>query len=197
MSDCGPKWFRLPTNGTNLCQNVLKNYLQKSQICSIWCQSDPLWSQTYHPWSETPTTRSPPVTNLKISSIVPGHAYPNTTMALWWSNTSVIQEAFRCVITKYRQEWSALPSLTQCRLLTVVNDLNIFIISNTVFFYCCSSFVCIRTLGNFFSCVSLRWRQLRCSGMSVLGPNSDRFGQWTKKYKNRRYIFISALCFHN
>ena len=30
-------------------QNVLKS-LKKSQICPIWGQSDPLWSQTYHPW---------------------------------------------------------------------------------------------------------------------------------------------------
>ena len=29
--------------------NVLKSDLKKSRICPIWGQSDPLWSQTYHP----------------------------------------------------------------------------------------------------------------------------------------------------
>ena len=36
-----------------LRQNVLKSDLKKSQICPIWgVHSDPLWSQTYHPWTE-------------------------------------------------------------------------------------------------------------------------------------------------
>ena len=29
---------------------ALKSDLKKSRICPIWGQSDPLWSQTYHPW---------------------------------------------------------------------------------------------------------------------------------------------------
>ena len=31
-------------------QNVLKSNLKRSLICPICGQSDPLWSQTYHPW---------------------------------------------------------------------------------------------------------------------------------------------------
>ena len=31
--------------------NALKSDLEKPRICPIWGQSDPLWSQTYHPWS--------------------------------------------------------------------------------------------------------------------------------------------------
>ena len=30
--------------------NALKSDLKKTRICPIWGQSDPLWSQTYHPW---------------------------------------------------------------------------------------------------------------------------------------------------
>ena len=30
--------------------NALKSDLKKPRICPIWAQSDPLWSQTYHPW---------------------------------------------------------------------------------------------------------------------------------------------------
>ena len=29
---------------------ALKSDLKKPRICPIWGQSDPLWSQTYHPW---------------------------------------------------------------------------------------------------------------------------------------------------
>ena len=29
---------------------ALKSDLKKPRICLIWGQSDPLWSQTYHPW---------------------------------------------------------------------------------------------------------------------------------------------------
>ena len=32
--------------------NALKSDLRKPRICPIWGQSDPLWSQTYHPWVE-------------------------------------------------------------------------------------------------------------------------------------------------
>ena len=59
-----PKWVRLAPNGTNpgLFQIrfqriwrrapiiLLKSDLKKPRICLIWGQSDPLWSQTYHPW---------------------------------------------------------------------------------------------------------------------------------------------------
>ena len=34
-----------------LAPNALKSDPKKPQICPIWGQSDPLWSQTYHPWS--------------------------------------------------------------------------------------------------------------------------------------------------
>ena len=63
MVGLAPKWVRLAPNGTNpgLFQirlqciwrgapNALKSDLKKPRICSIWGQSDPLWSQTYHPW---------------------------------------------------------------------------------------------------------------------------------------------------
>ena len=30
--------------------NALKSDMKKPRICPIWGQSDPLWSQTYHPW---------------------------------------------------------------------------------------------------------------------------------------------------
>ena len=32
--------------------NALKSDLKKPRICPIWGQSDPIWSQTYHPWGE-------------------------------------------------------------------------------------------------------------------------------------------------
>ena len=34
--------------------NALKSDLKKPRICPIWGQSDPLWSQTYHPWLAMP-----------------------------------------------------------------------------------------------------------------------------------------------
>ena len=35
-------------------QNLLESDLKKSQICPIWGQSDPLWSQTWYDWSVVP-----------------------------------------------------------------------------------------------------------------------------------------------
>ena len=49
----------LPTNLSALTQtetNILKSDLKKSRICPIWGQSDPLWSQAYHPWSVSELT---------------------------------------------------------------------------------------------------------------------------------------------
>ena len=50
-----PKWDRLSPNGTNpglfQIRFALKSDLKKPRICPIWGQSDPLWSQTYHPWN--------------------------------------------------------------------------------------------------------------------------------------------------
>ena len=70
MVGLAPKWVRLAPNGTNpgLFQirfqciwrpapNALKSDLIKSRICPIWGQSDPLWSQTYHPWVPAVFTR--------------------------------------------------------------------------------------------------------------------------------------------
>ena len=57
VSDLGGKWVKLDRNGTNpvlfmisISHDVLKSNLKKSRICPIWGQSDPIWSQTYHPW---------------------------------------------------------------------------------------------------------------------------------------------------
>ena len=51
MVGLAPKWVRLAPNGTNPgAPNALKSDLKKPRICPIWSQSDPLWSQTYHPW---------------------------------------------------------------------------------------------------------------------------------------------------
>ena len=33
--------------------NALKSDPKKPRICPIWGKSDPLWSQTYHPYSYT------------------------------------------------------------------------------------------------------------------------------------------------
>ena len=41
VGQIGPKWEGVP--------NALKSDLKKPQICPICGQSDPLWSQTYHP----------------------------------------------------------------------------------------------------------------------------------------------------
>ena len=63
MWGLSPKWARIIPNGTHpglfqirfqyilaqRRQNVLKSDLKKSRICPIWGQSDPFWSQTYHP----------------------------------------------------------------------------------------------------------------------------------------------------
>ena len=62
MVGLAPNWVRLVPNGTNpgLFQirfqyiwlyepNVLKCDLKKSWICPILGQSEPIWSQTYHP----------------------------------------------------------------------------------------------------------------------------------------------------
>ena len=49
MVGLAPKWVRLAPNWTNPGPNALKSDLRKSRICPIWGQSDPLWSQTYHP----------------------------------------------------------------------------------------------------------------------------------------------------
>ena len=35
--------------------NALKSDLKKSRICTICGQTDPLWSQTYHPWAKLKT----------------------------------------------------------------------------------------------------------------------------------------------
>ena len=56
MLDVGLKWVRLAPNGTNLrlfkisfstfwrsAPKCIETDLIKSQICTIWCQSDPLW----------------------------------------------------------------------------------------------------------------------------------------------------------
>ena len=37
--------------------NALKSDLKKPRICPIWGQSDPLWSQTYHPCGEVSMLR--------------------------------------------------------------------------------------------------------------------------------------------
>ena len=42
--------------------NALKSDLKKLRICPIWGQSDPLWSQTYHPWPEFSYRRDDHVT---------------------------------------------------------------------------------------------------------------------------------------
>ena len=62
MVGLAPKWVRLAPNGTNRgffrsdfsafgagAPNALKSDLKNPRICPIWGQSDPLWSQTYHP----------------------------------------------------------------------------------------------------------------------------------------------------
>ena len=57
MVGLAPKWIRLAPNGTNpglfnirfQWINALKSDLKKPGICPIRGQSDPLWSQTYHP----------------------------------------------------------------------------------------------------------------------------------------------------
>ena len=66
MLGLAPKWSRLAPNGTNpgsfhfrfhyvlisssASQNVLKFDMKKPRICPIWGHSDPLCSQTWHPW---------------------------------------------------------------------------------------------------------------------------------------------------
>ena len=63
MVGLAAKWVRLAPNGINLglfqirfqciwrdAPNALKSDLKTPQICPIWGQSDPLCSQTYHPW---------------------------------------------------------------------------------------------------------------------------------------------------
>ena len=50
MLGLASKWVRLAPNGT-IEPNVLKSDMKKFRICPIWGQSDPLWSQTYLPWS--------------------------------------------------------------------------------------------------------------------------------------------------
>ena len=32
-----------------------------SRICPIWCRSDPLWSQTYHPWRQASQSQREPL----------------------------------------------------------------------------------------------------------------------------------------
>ena len=74
VSDLGRKWVRFAPNWTNLGllkvifqkilahalkddlkklgrQNILKNYLQKSQICPILYQSDAFSAQICNPWN--------------------------------------------------------------------------------------------------------------------------------------------------
>ena len=41
---------------TSFDPNVLISDLKKSRICPIWGQSDPLWSQTYHPCEASHST---------------------------------------------------------------------------------------------------------------------------------------------
>ena len=56
MSGLARKWVKLAPNGTNpglfeiRFQQMYWNLIWKSRICPIWGQSEPLWSQTYHPW---------------------------------------------------------------------------------------------------------------------------------------------------
>ena len=46
-------WFREGRFGSKVgAPNTLKSDLKKTRMCSIWGQSDPLWSQTYHPCSD-------------------------------------------------------------------------------------------------------------------------------------------------
>ena len=47
MVGLAPSCVRLAPAGA---PNALKSDLKKPRICPIWGQSDPLWSQTYHPW---------------------------------------------------------------------------------------------------------------------------------------------------
>ena len=47
--------------------NTLKSDLKKPRICPIWGQSDPLWSQTSHPWLTTEIHELPvPVCTLDL-----------------------------------------------------------------------------------------------------------------------------------
>ena len=66
MSNFVWNWVKLAPNGTNLGpfkiswlsnQKCTERVLQKSQVCPIWGQSDPLWCQIWHP-RVAPTSRS-------------------------------------------------------------------------------------------------------------------------------------------
>ena len=46
VSQISPKWDKYGNPGA---PNALESDLKKPRICPIWGQSDPLWSQTYHP----------------------------------------------------------------------------------------------------------------------------------------------------
>ena len=53
MVGLAPKWVRL----------ALKSDLKKPRICPIWGQSDPLWSQTNHPWKNVLEKQASPSLN--------------------------------------------------------------------------------------------------------------------------------------